>query len=141
MRYQDSCYLNVSKPANWPRAKQECISRHSQLVTIYNEDVFKSVAALAENFSWIGAEWNENKSKHVWLDGSDIEFQPPIWKNGNEDGTLCVGIRDSASSNQRGNVTDTLQREKCAHVRPYICERKGEYNQRTNNKFKRGLIS
>ncbi|RMX54060.1 hypothetical protein pdam_00013141, partial [Pocillopora damicornis] len=48
MRYQDSCYLNVSKPANWPH------------------------------------------------------------------GTLCVGIRESAS----------LQREKCAHVRPYICERK-----------------
>ncbi|XP_027054271.1 C-type lectin domain family 12 member B-like, partial [Pocillopora damicornis] len=78
MRYQDSCYLNVSKPANWPRAKQECISRHSQLVTIYNEDEFMSVAALAENFSWIGAEWNENKSKHVWLDGSDIEFHPPM---------------------------------------------------------------
>ena len=77
----------------------------------------------------------------MWLDGSDIEFQPPIWENGNEDGTLCVGIRDSASSNQEGNVTDTLQREKCANVRPYICERKGEYNQRTNNKFKRGLIS
>ena len=131
MRYKDSCYLNVSEPANWLRAKQECISRHSQLVTIYNEDEFKSVAALAENFSWIGAEWNENKSKHLWLDGSDIEFHPPIWKNGNEDDTLCVGIRDIAS----------LQREKCAHVRPYICERKGEYNQRTNNKFKRGLIS
>lgn len=121
--------MNVSKPANWLRAKQECISRHSQLVTIYNEDEFISVTALAENFSWIGAEWNENKSKHVWLDGSDIEFHPPM--DGNGDGTLCVGIRDSAS----------LQREKCAHVRPYICERKGEYNQRTNNKFKRGLIS
>lgn len=66
---------------------------------IYNEDEFKFVVVLVENFFWIGVEWNENKLKYVWLDGLDIEFYLFIWENGNEDGVLCVGICDSVLSN------------------------------------------
>lgn len=66
---------------------------------IYNEDEFKFVVVLVENFFWIGVEWNENKLKYVWLDGLDIKFYLFIWENGNEDGVLCVGICDSVLSN------------------------------------------
>ena len=123
-RHHNSCYLSVSKLGNWTQAKEGCVSRNSQLVTIEDDEENTFVATLATNFSWIGVEWNDTISDYVWVDGSDIEFIDG-WTR---DESLCFGICDNFSSNFPcgSGVNSSWYQDKCVHLKSYVCEREGK---------------
>ncbi|KAJ7378583.1 hypothetical protein OS493_021882, partial [Desmophyllum pertusum] len=129
-RHGDSCYLVIRKPANWTQAKLECLSRNSQLVTITNNEENKFVADLADDVSWIGAQWNELMENYSWVDGSEIGFTEK-WINKKMDSSLCVGICENVSIAQSidqscGSVGE-WQQGQCVHLKPFVCEREDEY--------------
>ncbi|KAL9950408.1 hypothetical protein ACROYT_G042896 [Oculina patagonica] len=120
-RYRNSCYLTESKPGTWTQAKEGCLSRNSQLVTITNYEENNFVAALANNVSWIGAQWNDSISDYLWVDGSDIGFSDK-WKNKRRESNLCVGI--CTSSDLLCSSVGAWHQDKCVHLKPFVCERK-----------------
>ena len=128
-RHGDSCYLVISKPANWTQAKLECLSRNSQLVTITNNEENKFVADLADDSSWIGAQWNEFIENYTWVDGSEIGFVEK-WINKTMDSSLCVGICGNVSIaqsiDQSCDSVGEWQQDQCVHLKPFVCEREGK---------------
>lgn len=122
-RYQNSCYLTESKPGTWAQAKEGCLSRNSHLVTITNYEENNFVAALANNFSWIGAQWNESISDYLWVDGSEIGFTDK-WINKRRKNSSCVGI--CASSDQLCSGVGAWHQDKCDHLKLFVCEREGK---------------
>lgn len=126
-RYQNSCYLSVSKPGNWTQAKEGCVSRNSQLVTIANDDENSFVATLATNFSWIGVEWNDTISDYVWVDGSDIAFTNG-WISKQQKKSWCVGICDNLSSDLPSGsaLAGSWYQDECVRLKSYVCEREGK---------------
>ncbi len=90
-------------------------------ITNYEENNF--VAALANNFSWIGAQWNDSMSDYLWVDGSDIGFTDR-WINKRWKNSSCVGI--CASSEQLCSDVGAWHQDKCVHLKPFVCEREGK---------------
>ncbi|KAL9950407.1 hypothetical protein ACROYT_G042895 [Oculina patagonica] len=119
-RYRNSCYLTEIKPGTWTQAKEGCLSRNSQLVTITNYEENNFVAALANNVSWIGAQWNDSISDYLWVDGSEIGFTDR-WINKRWKNSSCVGI--CASSDQLCSSVGAWHQDKCVHLKPFVCER------------------
>ena len=114
----------ISKPANWTQAKQGCLSRNSQLVTIANNEENKFVADLADDVSWIGAQWNELMKDYNWVDGSEIGFTKK-WINKTMDSSLCVGICENVSFDQQCGSVGEWQQDQCVHLKSFVCEREG----------------
>ena len=122
-RHQRSCYLSVSETGSWRQAKEGCVSRNSQLVTLANDEENSFVATLATNVSWIGAEWNDTISDYVWVDGSDIGFFD-WWISRERKKSLCVGICDNYSSDRP--CSGEWYQDECVHLKSYVCEREGK---------------
>ncbi|KAJ7323754.1 chromatin-modulating protein mrc1 [Desmophyllum pertusum] len=134
-RHGDSCYLVISKPANWTQAKQGCLSRNSQLLTIANNEENKFVADLADDVSWIGAQWNELMKDYNWVDGSEIGFTKK-WINKTMDSSLCVGICENVSFDQQCGSVGEWQQDQCVHLKSFVCEREVAHdaeNETCNN--------
>ena len=124
LRHQDSCYSSINEPANWKKAKEGCISRNSQLVTIASNEENSFVASVANNLSWIGAQWSESLLDYTWVDGSGITFIES-WKSKQKKRSLCVGVCESSASDLC-NRSGEWQQEDCAHLKPFVCEKKSK---------------
>ena len=124
----------MSKPGNWTQAKDGCVSRNSQLVTIANDEENSFIATLATNFSWIGVEWNDTIFDYVWVDGSDIAFTDR-WISEKQKKSRCVGICDNLSSDLPcgDGLAGSWHQDECLHLKSYVCEREGKASRNNDN--------
>lgn len=116
--------MSISEPAYWRKAKERCLSLNSQLATIGSTEENNFVASVANNHSWIGAEWNEPLLDYMWVDGSRIVFNE-TWKSKQTNDSSCVAICESAASDKCNSSGEWHQHD-CVHLKPFVCERKGK---------------
>ena len=115
----------IREPTSWKKAKESCISIKSQLVTISSFEENKFVASIVDNFTWIGAQWNEALMNYTWVDGATIGFNT-MWNTRKNDSSLCVAICQSNEKNQC-SVDGNWYQVDCINPNSFVCEKTGKW--------------
>ncbi|XP_059470806.1 hepatic lectin-like [Neocloeon triangulifer] len=109
-------FLHVTA-VNWTLANETCTNLGLNLATIRDQNEAEVVAEEAQRTNYHNGWWvlarNSGEDFH-WQDGTKLELDSPLWKDGADKSQDCVRIY-----NWNGGKLDSLS---CAELRFFICE-------------------
>ncbi len=116
-QFNNNNYLFCSRIAlKWSDAKEYCISKNKNLVTIENELENSWISSEIEDDSWIGLNDIDEESSWIWSKNSEPLGEYQNWKSGepnNNDNEDCVEIY---SNSKKWNDKN------CSSQKNFICE-------------------
>ncbi|XP_060596632.1 macrophage mannose receptor 1-like isoform X2 [Ruditapes philippinarum] len=91
--WNDKCYLISEKFLVWEDARKYCDNNGAQLLKVDNEQeheyIRTRISEMHLHYVWIGAKYSRLRQKHLWIDGSEMNFNG--WAPGEPDGSRgCV---------------------------------------------------
>ncbi|KAL8213012.1 UNVERIFIED_CONTAM: hypothetical protein K2H54_060162 [Gekko kuhli] len=110
--HENKCYWISKERQNWHNSKEDCTTKHSQLLVIQNQEEVAFIQSIMEGAQllWIGLNATFPERKWTWLDGSPLDdklFQ--------ELGPVGVNFCGRLNGNQ-------IISEDCNTITMWVCE-------------------